>query len=144
MDRLLIMWIVLTVVFAIIEALTLQIVTVWFAVGSIGAIVANVVNASPLVQLIVFVALSILTLLVARPYLKKFTKTKIQPTNADACIGKPAVVTEEINNTLGTGQAKIRGVIWTARSTEENTIIKAGETVTVTAIEGVKLIVKPN
>lgn len=138
------MWIVLTVVFAIIEALTLQIVTVWFAVGSIGAIVANVVNASPLVQLIVFVALSILTLLVARPYLKKFTKTKIQPTNADACIGKPAVVTEEINNTLGTGQAKIRGVIWTARSTEENTIIKAGETVTVTAIEGVKLIVKPN
>lgn len=144
MDRLLIMWIVLTVVFAVIEALTLQIVTVWFAVGSIGAIVANVVNASPLVQLIVFVALSILTLLVARPYLKKFTKTKIQPTNADACIGKPAVVTEEINNTLGTGQAKIRGVIWTARSTEENTIIKAGETVTVTAIEGVKLIVKPN
>lgn len=144
MDRLLIMWIVLTVVFAVIEALTLQIVTVWFAVGSIGAIVANVVNASPLVQLIVFVALSILTLLIARPYLKKFTKTKIQPTNADACIGKPAVVTEEINNTLGTGQAKIRGVIWTARSTEENTIIKAGETVTVTAIEGVKLIVKPN
>lgn len=144
MDNLLIMWIVLTVVFAVIEALTLQIVTVWFAVGSIGAIIANVVHASPLVQLIVFVALSILTLVIARPYLKKLSKTNAQPTNADACIGKQAVVTEEINNTLGKGQAKIRGVIWTARSSEENTIIKAGEMVTVTAIEGVKLIVKPN
>ncbi len=144
MDNLLIMWIVLTVVFAVIEALTLQIVTVWFAVGSIGAIIANVVHASPLVQLIVFVALSILTLVIARPYLKKLAKTNAQPTNADACIGKQAVVTEEINNTLGKGQAKIRGVIWTARSSEENTIIKEGEMVTVTAIEGVKLIVKPN
>lgn len=142
MNSLLIMWIVLTVVFAIIEAVTLQIVTVWFAVGSIGAIIANVVGASQLVQLIVFVALSILTLVIARPYLKKFTKTKIQPTNADICIGKQAIVTEEINNTLGTGQAKIRGVIWTARSTDENTIIKEGSTVIVTAIEGVKLIVK--
>lgn len=143
MDRLLIMWIGLTVIFAVIEALTLQIVTVWFAVGSIGAIIANVVHASPLVQLIVFVALSVLTLVVARPYLKKFTKTKSEPTNADVCIGKQAIVTEEINNTLGTGQAKIRGVIWTARSTQENTVIKVGEAVTVTAIEGVKLIVKP-
>ncbi len=143
MNHLLIMWIVLTVVFAIIEALTLQIVTVWFAIGSIGAIIANVVGASQLVQLIVFVALSILTLIIARPYLKKFTKTRVQPTNADVCIGKQAIVTEEINNTLGTGQAKIRGVIWTARSTEENTIIKEGSTVIVTAIEGVKLIVKP-
>ena len=100
MDNLLIMWIALAIVFAVIEALTLQVVTIWFAVGSLGAIIANVVNASPLVQLIVFVALSILTLVIARPYLKKFTKTKVQPTNADACIGKQAIVTEEINNTL--------------------------------------------
>lgn len=143
MNKLLIMWIVLTVVFAIIEALTLQVVTVWFAIGSLGAIIANVVGASQVVQLIVFVLLSILTLAIARPYLKKFTQKDVQPTNADVCIGKQAVVTEEINNTLGTGQAKIRGIVWTARSTEENTIIKEGSNVIVTAIEGVKLIVKP-
>ena len=137
MDNLLIMWIALAIVFAVIEALTLQVVTIWFAVGSLGAIIANVVNASPLV----LVALSILTLVIARPYLKKFTKTKVQPTNADVCIGKQAIVTEEINNTLSTGQAKIQGVIWTARSTEDNTVIPEGATVTVKAIEGVKLIV---
>ena len=141
MDNLLIMWIALAIVFAVIEALTLQVVTIWFAVGSLGAIIANVVNASPLVQLIVFVALSILTLVIARPYLKKFTKTKVQPTNADACIGKQAIVTEEINNALSTGQVKIRGVIWTARSVEDNTVIPEGTTVTVKAIEGVKFIV---
>lgn len=141
MDNLLIMWIALTIVFAVIEVLTLQVVTIWFAVGSLGAIIANVVNASPLVQLIVFVALSILTLVIARPYLKKFAKTKLQPTNADVCIGKQAVVTEEINNALATGQAKIRGAIWTARSAEENTVIPEGSMVTVLAIEGVKLIV---
>ena len=141
MDNLLIMWIALAIVFAVIEAITFQVVTIWFAVGCVGAIIANVVHASPLVQLIVFVALSILTLVIARPYLKKFTKTKIQPTNADVCIGKQAIVTEEINNALSTGQAKIRGVIWTARSFEDNTVIPEGTTVTVKAIEGVKLIV---
>lgn len=141
MDNLLIMWIALTIVFAVIEALTLQVVTIWFAVGSVGAIIANVVHASPLIQLIVFVALSILTLLIARPYLKKFTKTKVQPTNADVCIGKQAVVTEEINNTLSTGQAKIRGIVWTARSADDGVVIPAGATVTVKSIEGVKLIV---
>lgn len=141
MDNLLIMWIALTIVFAVIEALTLQVVTIWFAVGSLGAIIANVVHASPLIQLIVFVALSILTLVIARPYLKKFTKTKTQPTNADVCIGKQAVVTEEINNTLATGQAKIRGIVWTARSADDGIVIPEGAVVTVKAIEGVKLIV---
>ena len=141
MDNLLIMWIALTIVFAVIEALTLQVVTIWFAVGSLGAIIANVVHASPLIQLIVFVALSILTLVIARPYLKKFTKTKTQPTNSDVCIGKQAVVTEEINNTLATGQVKIRGIVWTARSADDGIVIPEGAVVTVKAIEGVKLIV---
>lgn len=141
MDNLLIMWIALTIVFAVIEALTLQVVTIWFAVGLLGAIIANVVHASPLIQLIVFVALSILTLVIARPYLKKFTKTKTQPTNADVCIGKQAVVTEEINNTLATGQVKIRGIVWTARSADDGIVIPEGAVVTVKAIEGVKLIV---
>lgn len=143
MDNLLIMWIVLAVVFAVIEAVTFQIVTLWFAVGAVGAIIANVLGASSLIQLIVFVAVSILTLVIARPYLKKFTKTKVQPTNADVCIGKQAVVTEEINNTLGTGQAKIRGIVWTARSEDEGAVIPKDTLVTVKRIEGVKLIVSP-
>ncbi len=141
MDSLLIMWIALAVVFTVIEVATAQIVTIWFAIGSIGAIISNVNGANPVGQLIVFVAVSLLTLIVARPYLRKFTKTKVQPTNADMCIGQKAIVTEKIDNTLGSGQVKIKGNIWTARSSDgEN--IEADAVVIVQAIEGVKLIVK--
>ncbi|MGN1443295.1 MAG: NfeD family protein [Acutalibacteraceae bacterium] len=134
-------WIALAVIFGVVEAATAQIVTIWFAVGSVGALIANVVGANTTVQLIVFVAVSILTLIIARPYLKKFTKTEMQRTNADMCIGETAVVLEEINNTEGTGQVKVRGNIWTARS-RDSAVIPVDEKVTVEKIEGVKLIVR--
>ncbi len=140
MEKILIFWIALAVAFGIIEAATAQIVTIWFAVGAIGAIVANLLGAKFLVQFLVFVALSVLTLVVARPFLVKFTKTKVQPTNLDMCIGQEALVLEEINNTNGTGQAKIRGNIWTARSKAGNVIPK-DTVVIVDSIDGVKLIV---
>lgn len=141
MDSLLIMWIALAVVFIAVEAATAQIVTIWFAVGSIGAIAANVAGANPTWQLVIFVAVSLLTLIIARPYLKKFTKTRIQPTNADMCIGAQAVVVEEINNTHGTGQAKIKGNLWTAKSSD-GSIIPKDTLVIIESIEGVKLVVR--
>ena len=133
-------WIALAVIFGVVEAATAQIVTIWFAVGSVGALIANVVGAGTTIQLVVFVAVSILTLIIARPYLKKFTRTEMQRTNADRCIGETAIVTEEINNTQGTGQVKVGGNIWTARS-RNSAIIPADEKVIVEKIEGVKLIV---
>lgn len=140
MDSLLITWIALAVVFIVVEAATAQIITIWFAVGSIGAIIANVLGATTMVQFIVFVALSILALAIARPFLKNFTKTQVQPTNADMIIGMQAIVTEDIDNTLGSGQAVIRGVTWTARS-KDGTQIPKDSVVSIDAIEGVKLIV---
>ena len=141
MDHLLILWIVLGVVFVVVEALTAQIVTIWFAVGSIGAIIANVLHINSIGQIVIFALISLLTLIAARPYLKKFTNTQVQPTNLDMCIGAEALVTEEINNTYGTGQAKIRGNIWTARSFD-GSVIEKDSLVTVHSIEGVKLIVR--
>ena len=140
---LLILWIALAVVFAVAEAATAQIVTLWFVIGAIGALIANALHASALIQGIVFVGVSLLTLVVARPLFKRVLKSERQPTNLDMCIGQTAVVTEDIDNTHETGAAKIRGNIWTARS-ETDEQISAGTAVTVVAIEGVKLIVKPN
>ncbi len=140
METILIIWIALAVVFAVVEAATAQIVTIWFAVGAVGAIVAQLLGASLLVQFLVFVLLSVLTLVVARPFLVKFTRTKVQPTNLDMCIGQEALVLEEINNTNGTGQAKVRGSIWTARS-QNGSVIEKDKIVIVNAIDGVKLIV---
>lgn len=143
MDRLLILWIAAAVVFAVIEAATAQILTIWFCIGSIGAIVAHALGASPTVQVVVFVAVSLLTLVIARPYLRRFTRTKVQPTNLDMCIGQQALVTERISNLDGTGQAKIRGTVWTARSSD-GAVIEPGALVKVLSIEGVKLIVAPD
>lgn len=140
MNNALILWIALAVIFAVAEAATVQIVTVWFCVGSIGAIVANLLGAGAPVQLLVFVAISLLTLIAARPYLKKFTKTQVQPTNADMCIGKEALVLETINNTEATGQVKVGGIVWSARSKDGN-VIEKDALVTVDSISGVKLIV---
>ena len=142
MDRQLILWIAAAVVFGLIEAATAQILTLWFCIGSIGAIIAYTLGASLTVQIIVFVAVSLLTLVIARPYLRRFTKTKVQPTNLDMCIGQQALVTERISNLDGTGQAKIRGTIWTARSSD-GSVIEPGALVKVLSIEGVKLIVEP-
>jgi len=134
-------WLVLLVVFVVFEAATVQLVSVWFALGALAALIAALLHADPLVQIIVFIVISAASFAVTRPLVKKFSTSKIQKTNADRCIGDTAVVIEEINNLEAKGQVKVDGNIWTARS-ENNDIIPAGEKVTVMKIEGVKLIVK--
>lgn len=134
-------WIAATIAFILIEASTTQLVTIWFALGSAAATVATLLNADTLVQCIVFVAVSLIALIVTRPLVKKFTKQKFAPTNADRVIGETAVVTQSIDNLAQTGLVKLQGTVWTAR-TADGTVIAEGQTVTVKKIEGVKLIVE--
>ncbi len=134
-------WIGALVAFIVIEAFTIQMVTVWFAVGSLAATVAALCKAELWVQILVFLAVSIVTLVATRPFVKKFTGLQYSPTNADRYIGDTAVVTASIDNLNETGEVRIKGSTWTARS-EDGGIIEKGETVTVQRIEGVKLIVK--
>lgn len=141
MDIMPIIWIASAVIFFVIEVLTSQIVTIWFAVGSVGALFAYVLGAEEVWQIVVFALIALLTLLIARPYMKKFTKTKVQPTNADMCIGEKAIVTEDIDNTLGTGQVKVKGAVWSAKSNSEEIITK-DSVVIIESISGVKLTVK--
>ena len=139
----LIFWIALLVVLVIIEAVTAQLVTIWFAAGAAAAIGAELLNAPPWLQWLLFITVSIVTLIATRPLVRKATKQKIQPTNADRCIGQTAVVTEEIDNIAGKGQVHVNGVTWTARSSD-GSVIEKEQKVTVEKIEGVKLIVKSN
>ncbi len=136
-----IIWIALTVVFVIIEACTTQLLTIWFATGSAAAIIASISGASELVQCIVFVLVSMVALIATRPLVKKLTKHKYSPTNADRVIGEKAVVSTVVDNMAQTGLVKLQGTVWTARS-DDGSVIPEGETVTVERIEGVKLIVK--
>ncbi|MDO4847410.1 MAG: NfeD family protein [Clostridiaceae bacterium] len=134
-------WLVLLVVFVVFEAATVQLVSVWFALGALAALIAAICHAPAWLQIVLFILISAVSFAVTRPLVKKFSTSKIQKTNADRCIGDTAIVTEEINNLEAKGQVKVDGNIWTARS-ENNDIIPAGEKVTVMKIEGVKLIVK--
>lgn len=136
-------WIALLAVFIIIEAATVQLLTVWFAVGSLAALITTFITDNILVQIIVFVVVSAIALAITRPLVKKMTKAQKQPTNADMYIGKEAIVTEDINNLEAKGLVKVGGSIWTARTEVDNYTIPVGSHVTVIKIEGVKLIVRP-
>lgn len=133
-------WIAIAVITAIIEMLTVSIVSCWFTIGAIGAMAAYFIGATPLIQFVVFIICTALSLIFARPLIKKHNKTAITPTNADMLIGQQGVVVQTIDNIKSEGAVKIKGLEWSAKS-QNNQIISAGETITVEKIEGVKLIV---
>ena len=136
-----IFWIVLLVVLIIVEAVTAQLVTIWFAAGAAAALVAELCGLQQWLQWVIFIAVSALTLIATRPLVRKVTNKTVQPTNADRCIGQTAVVTEDIDNIEGKGQVNVNGITWTARSSD-GSVFKKDEWVTVERIDGVKLIVK--
>ncbi|MGN1122752.1 MAG: NfeD family protein [Eubacterium sp.] len=136
-------WIIAATVFGIVEALTAGLVSIWFVIGSAAALIASLCNASLPVQIIIFIAVTILTLVITRPLIKKYIKPKTQYTNADRVLNQTGIVVEEINNLEGTGQVKVDGKIWTARSSD-NSVIACDGKVRIESISGVKLIVTKN
>lgn len=136
-----IIWAVLLAVFLIAEAVSVQLVSAWFAVGALCALIANLCGLHVIWQVVLFLAVSAICLVATRPFVKKMTATRIQKTNADRCIGADAVVTETIDNLAGQGQVKVLGNTWTARSAD-GTVISKDAVVTVIKMEGVKLIVQ--
>ena len=140
------MVILLIVVFAaalIIEAASFALVSIWFAAGALGALIAAAVGAPFWLQLIIFGILAGLLLIFTRPLLKKLFPNKFIPTNSELEVGKTAVVIENIDNETGSGRAKLGGVNWAAVSADGEKI-SAGETVTVKEIRSAKLVVERN
>lgn len=135
-------WVVALVVFLIVEAVTAGLVSIWFVFGSLVALICAALGAAVWLQIFWFVIVSVATLVLTRPLVKRYADSRSVATNADRSIGRAAVVTERIDNLAATGAVKLDGVVWTARSTDDAVAIETGERVTVRAIEGVKLIVE--
>ena len=135
-------WVVALVVFLIVEAVTAGLVSIWFVFGSLVALICAALGAAVWLQIFWFVIVSVATLVLTRPLVKRYVDSRSVATNADRSIGRAAVVTERIDNLAATGAVQLDGVVWTARSTDDAVAIEAGERVTVRAIEGVKLIVE--
>ncbi|MBQ3782295.1 MAG: NfeD family protein [Lachnospiraceae bacterium] len=139
----LLIWIVLLVVFLLIEIATLGLTTIWFAGGALIAIIAGALGASVEIQIGLFVIVSMLLLLLVRPSACRRFNSKIIKTNSDSVVGLEGKVIETIDNFNQTGCVSLDGKEWTARSAD-GTVISAGEKVTVNEISGVKLIVTKN
>ena len=137
-----VVWLALLVVFAVVEAVTVGLVSVWFAAGALVALLATFFTGNIWLQIFLFLAVSLLTMAVLRPLARKYVLPTVVPTNADRVIGREAVVTEAIDNLNGKGAVIVFGVAWTARS-ESGEPIPEGTTVVVKRIDGVKLFVEP-
>ncbi len=140
MDSLAWIWLIILVAFIVLEAVTAQLVAVWFIAGSAVGFASSLFGAPLWLQITLAVVVSIVTLIIVRPIVKKRLTPKTVATNADMSIGKTAVVTEKIDNEQGRGRVFLDGLTWTARSADGSLIAK-GDKVTVFSIDGVKLIV---
>lgn len=136
-------WFILFVIFVAAEIVTAgALVSIWFCFGALAAMFAAMAGTSFTIQMVIFIAVSVVLLIFTKPFAKKLLNGRIEATNAPALIGKYGIVTKEINNIEAAGAVKIDGKIWTARSSDEREIIKEGAEVKILDIQGVKLIVK--
>ena len=136
-----VIWLIAMVVLLIVEGLAPGLVSIWFALGALAALICSLLGAPVWLQILWFFVVSIAALVLTRPLAKKYVNARVVPTNADIVIGKEGLVTEDINNVLGTGAVTVLGKVWTARSLGDANI-PAGSTVKILRIEGVKLIVE--
>lgn len=141
-EVMIIFWLVLLIVFILIEVMTMGLATIWFAGGALIAVLASLLGAPVWLQVILFFAVSLLLLFFTRPVaVKYFNRNRIK-TNVESMVGRQAIVISEIDNIQGIGQVTVSGQEWSARSCDDKVRIPAGAVVDVMAIKGVKLIVK--
>ena len=134
-------WLILLVVLVAGEAITVGLTFIWFAAGALGGLLVSVLGGAVWLQVVVFLILSAVTLVLVRPAAAKLLTPGISPTNADRVLSQIALVTEEIDNIAETGQVKLFGQVWTARS-ESGEVIPAQSRVRILRIEGVKVFVR--
>ena len=137
-----IFWLIAMVIFIAAEAMTVSLVSIWFAVGALGAIIVALTGGGLAFQVTVFLALAVALLLSLRGIVRKHFTPRITRTNMDSVIGATGVVVTPVNNIAALGQVQIGGVEWSARSSD-NSHIPAGTLVKVEKIEGVKVFVTP-
>ena len=136
-----IVWLIILALCLLVEIATLGLVTIWFAGGALVTFFVAMATDSLLIQMLVFLVVSLLLLFFTRPIAKKFYNSKRTKTNVESVIGEQCKVTEIIDNFNGTGTVLLNGLEWTARSKDE-TVIEAGARVKVCVVDGVKVIVE--
>ena len=140
MNEMVYIWIGALVLFLVLEAATAGITSLWFVLGSLVALIIALLKWAEWLQVVVFFTVSITSLFLLRPLVKKYVDPKKEKTNIDSLIGTQGLVLEEIDNIAGKGRVKLGGMEWSARS-ESGEKIEKDAVVTVVRIEGVKVFV---
>ena len=135
-------WLIIAILFIVVELSTVTLTSIWFAAGGVGALLVAMCGGGPVLQVIVFVVIAVILLFATRPWAKKFVNNKHTSTNADRVIGAEVRVMERVSNLDQTGMAVVNGQEWTVRTEDDKTIIEQGELVRIIRISGVKLIVE--
>ena len=134
-------WLIVAVILGIMEAVTVSLISVWFAIGALAAIIPAYFGVPFWGQILVFLAVSAIAFAFTKRFFKDVVKVKKLPTNSDGLIGTDGIVTAEINNLEGAGKVYISGLTWSARSKNGETIPE-GAVVTVDKLEGATLVVE--
>ena len=135
-----IFWLAAMVIFMAAEAMTVTLVSIWFAVGALGAILVALLGGGLILQVTVFLALAVVLLMGLRGVVRKHFTPRITKTNIDSVIGATGIVLSPVDNIAALGQVQVGGMEWSARSTT-GSHIPAGAVVKVDKIEGVKVFV---
>ena len=136
-----VLWVAAVVFFGIVEAATVNMVSLWFVGGALAALVVQLLGGPVWLQVVLFFVVSAGLLLALRPFVKKLVAPNRVPTNADMVIGREAYLTETVDNIRSTGALKLDGKEWTVRSADES-VLPEGTLVKIVKIEGVKLYVE--
>ncbi len=135
-------WLGLFIILIIIELFTVGLTTIWFAGGSLAALLANILGADIPIQVLVFLAVSCILLIFTRPWAVRHLNKKRVKTNYESEIGKVIKLTERVDNINQTGKSVVNGQEWTVRSKDDGEILEEGTLAKVVAVSGVKLIVE--
>ena len=138
------MWLIVALIFGIIEIATVNFYTIWLAIAAVITAILSVFGLGIPGQILAFSLISLLLVLLSEAIVRKviFGGRQEIKTNIDALKGQEGIVTFKIDNRKGEGIVKIRGTDWSARSDDDESIPE-GTIVIIQRIEGVKVIVKP-
>ncbi|MFV0392939.1 MAG: NfeD family protein [Coprobacillaceae bacterium] len=133
-------WLGIIIFSVIIEIITIDLVSIWFAAGGLVALIASLLHLDPAIQITLFIVISLICIIITRPLAKKYLRTEIVRTNSDRIIGKHGIVTKRIDADTK-GEVKVMSTMWLATSIDNSTL-EEGDYCEILAIEGVHVVVK--
>ena len=135
-------WLGLFILLMIIELATMGLTTIWFAAGSLAALVLSLFDVALPIQIIVFLVVAVILLIWTRPIAMRYFNQNRTRTNVESMVGKTALVMKTIDNIHSEGKVNLNGMEWSARASRDTDVYQKDEIVQVIEIQGVKLIVE--